>query len=43
VINRKTAIVTAVIVLLVGGALLAVWLGGGDGDSGTTTLELTSS
>jgi hypothetical protein len=40
--SRRAWTITAVVVaLLVAGSLLAVWLGGGSGDSGTTT-QITS-
>jgi hypothetical protein len=41
--RRAWTIAAAIVALLVAGSLLAVWLGGGSGDSGTTTLEVTTS
>jgi hypothetical protein len=41
--SRRTAIITAVVVLFVAGGFASIWFGQGGGDSNTTTLELTSS
>jgi hypothetical protein len=41
--RRAWTITAAIVTLLVAGSLLAVWLGGGSSDSGTTTLQVTTS
>jgi len=43
VTRRRAEIIAVVVILALAGVLLAVWLGDSGGDSGTTTLELTSS
>jgi hypothetical protein len=41
-VKRYSKILIAVVALVLVGAVSAVWLGHGQGSSGTTTLELTT-